>query len=249
MPCWACCPASPNGTGLPWCTSRTTTTRPTSADRTIRLSDSPDNTGMVEIPEPPAAGRRGESATEAPVIELVGVGHEYSSGTPWAKTALRDINFAVEQGDGVLIHGGNGSGKSTLAWIMAGLTIPTSGACLIDGRAHPRACRRGGVVVSDGPAAIDAQPRRPGSGFRSGLFAPRRTTASPRHWRRRTGPHAGQAAHRPAQRWPNAPRGAGRTVGVFAAGVDSRRAAGGVGRRQPAGPAAAAGRICVVSGV
>lgn len=47
---------------------------------------------------------------------------------------MRDINFVVEQGDGVLIHGGNGSGKSTLAWIMAGLTIPTTGACLLDGR-------------------------------------------------------------------------------------------------------------------
>ena len=34
----------------------------------------------------------------------------------------------------MLIHGGNGSGKSTLAWIMAGLTVPTAGACLIDGR-------------------------------------------------------------------------------------------------------------------
>ncbi|EUA32528.1 aBC superfamily ATP binding cassette transporter [Mycobacterium xenopi 3993] len=63
-----------------------------------------------------------------------GVGHEYSSGTPWAKTALRDVSFAVHQGEGVLIHGGNGSGKSTLAWIMAGLTIPTTGTCLLDGR-------------------------------------------------------------------------------------------------------------------
>jgi energy-coupling factor transport system ATP-binding protein len=34
----------------------------------------------------------------------------------------------------VLIHGGNGSGKSTLAWIMAGLTTPTTGTCLVNGR-------------------------------------------------------------------------------------------------------------------
>jgi len=34
----------------------------------------------------------------------------------------------------VLIHGGNGSGKSTLAWIMAGLTAPTTGTCLLNGR-------------------------------------------------------------------------------------------------------------------
>ena len=105
-----------------------------SAERRIDLSDSPDNTGMVEASAAPGANVAVDYRQHAPVIELVGVGHEYGSGTPWAKTALRDINFVVEQGDGVLIHGGNGSGKSTLAWIMAGLTIPTAGACLMDGR-------------------------------------------------------------------------------------------------------------------
>jgi energy-coupling factor transporter ATP-binding protein EcfA2 len=105
-----------------------------SADRRIDLSDSPDNTVMVETLAVPVPIVPVDYRQHAPVIELVGVGHEYGSGTPWAKTALRDVNFVVEQGDGVLIHGGNGSGKSTLAWIMAGLTIPTGGACLIDGR-------------------------------------------------------------------------------------------------------------------
>ncbi|QNI07678.1 ATP-binding cassette domain-containing protein [Mycobacterium kubicae] len=104
------------------------------ADRIINLSDSPDNTGMVEVAESPKTPvTRGDQA-RAPALELVGVGHEYNVGTPWAKTALRDINLVVEQGDGVLIHGGNGSGKSTLAWIMAGLTVPTTGSCLLDGR-------------------------------------------------------------------------------------------------------------------
>jgi energy-coupling factor transport system ATP-binding protein len=105
-----------------------------SADRMIDLSDSPDNTGMVETSAAPVPTVAVDYPQHAPVIELVGVGHEYGSGTPWAKTALRGINLVVEQGDGVLIHGGNGSGKSTLAWIMAGLTIPTGGACLMDGR-------------------------------------------------------------------------------------------------------------------
>ncbi|WP_369817967.1 ATP-binding cassette domain-containing protein [Mycobacterium sp. E3339] len=104
-----------------------------SADRTINLSDSPDNTGLVETAPPPSPGINAGRRTTKPVLEIVGVAHEYNTGTPWAKTALRDISFVVEQGDGILIHGGNGSGKSTLAWVMAGLTVPTVGTCLIDG--------------------------------------------------------------------------------------------------------------------
>jgi energy-coupling factor transporter ATP-binding protein EcfA2 len=104
-----------------------------SADRTINLSESSDKTGMVETAAAPAPTAAVDPQGHSRMIELVDVGHEYATGTPWAKTALRDINFVVEQGDGVLIHGGNGSGKSTLAWIMAGLTIPTTGACLIGG--------------------------------------------------------------------------------------------------------------------
>jgi energy-coupling factor transporter ATP-binding protein EcfA2 len=105
-----------------------------SADRAINLSESPDNTGMTEPAPASAPAVAVDHGGKAPALELVGVGHDYGSGTPWAKTALRDVSFAVEQGDGVLIHGGNGSGKSTLAWIMAGLTIPTAGACLVDGQ-------------------------------------------------------------------------------------------------------------------
>ena len=105
-----------------------------SAQRTIDLSDSPDNAGMVETVNPPAPTVAAAHQEHSAVIEVLGVGHEYGSGTPWAKSALHDVNFVVQQGDGVLIHGGNGSGKSTLAWIMAGLTVPTAGACLMDGR-------------------------------------------------------------------------------------------------------------------
>ncbi len=117
-----------------------------SAERTIDLSDSPDNTDMVETAVAPAGTTAVNHSSHAPVIELLGVGHEYGSGTPWAKTALRDVSFTVEQGDGVLIHGGNGSGKSTLAWIMAGLTIPTTGTCTIDG--HPTHEQVGAVALS-----------------------------------------------------------------------------------------------------
>jgi energy-coupling factor transport system ATP-binding protein len=105
-----------------------------SADRVVNLSGSGDNTDMVETTAAPRATAAMGHDSGAPVLELAGVGHEYGSGTPWAKAALRDVNFTVHQGDGLLIHGGNGSGKSTLAWIMAGLTVPTTGTCLLDGR-------------------------------------------------------------------------------------------------------------------
>jgi energy-coupling factor transport system ATP-binding protein len=105
-----------------------------SAERTINLSGTGDNTDMVETTAAPAATAAIGHDFGAPVLELTGVGHEYGSETPWAKVALRDVSFTVHQGDGLLIHGGNGSGKSTLAWIMAGLTIPTTGTCLLDGR-------------------------------------------------------------------------------------------------------------------
>jgi energy-coupling factor transporter ATP-binding protein EcfA2 len=103
------------------------------ADRTINLSDSLDNAVMVDTAPAPVPTVTGHHS-HAPVLKLAGVGHEYASGTPWARTALRDISFVVHEGDGLLIHGGNGSGKSTLAWIMAGLTAPTTGTCLLDER-------------------------------------------------------------------------------------------------------------------
>ena len=105
------------------------------ADRTVNLSGSVDNMVMVDDA---AIAPRVAPATPAPpsgrpVLQLNGVGHVYADGTPWAKPALRDVTFTINQGEGVLIHGGNGSGKSTLAWIMAGLTEPTTGECLVEG--------------------------------------------------------------------------------------------------------------------
>jgi len=119
------------------------------ADRVINLTGNggaADNTEMVETAAAPAATVPTAHHSDAPVFELNGVGHEYASGTPWATTALRDINFAVHEGDGLLIHGLNGSGKSTLAWIMAGLTVPTVGSCLLDGK--PVSDQVGGVAIS-----------------------------------------------------------------------------------------------------
>jgi energy-coupling factor transport system ATP-binding protein len=104
-----------------------------SADRTINLTGNLDNVEMVTTAPAPSATAAPVHHAGDPMLELRGVSHEYSRGTPWASTALRDIDFVVHEGDGLLIHGLNGSGKSTLAWIMAGLLAPTAGSCLLDG--------------------------------------------------------------------------------------------------------------------
>ncbi len=121
------------------------------ADRTVNLTGRgiADNTAdvpMVEKADVHPATAIDDVPRGAPVLELNGVSHEYGLGTPWAQTALRDIDFAVHEGDGVLIHGLNGSGKSTLAWIMAGLLEPASGSCLLDGR--PVSDQVGAVAIS-----------------------------------------------------------------------------------------------------
>jgi energy-coupling factor transport system ATP-binding protein len=109
------------------------------ADRTISLSETHDNAAMVQTAQAPAATAHHHPRGGAPVLQLEHVSHEYGIDTPWAKSALHDISLTVNEGDGLLVHGGNGSGKSTLAWIMAGLTVPTYGRALIGGEpAHQR---------------------------------------------------------------------------------------------------------------
>jgi energy-coupling factor transport system ATP-binding protein len=117
-----------------------------SADRTINLTGNADNVEMVATAPAPVATPAPAHHVGAPLLELRGVTHEYGSGTPWASTALRDIDFVVGEGDGLLIHGLNGSGKSTLAWIMAGLLEPTAGSCLLDGK--PVAEQVGAIAIS-----------------------------------------------------------------------------------------------------
>jgi energy-coupling factor transport system ATP-binding protein len=107
------------------------------ASRRIRLH------GGLIVPSAPVSLNRVAPAVPAAItppaparalpLELVGVSHVYSAGTPWAQPALRNIDLTIEPRDGLLVVGDNGSGKSTLAWIMAGLLRPSEGQCLLGG--------------------------------------------------------------------------------------------------------------------
>src|SRR5271169_5185573 len=50
-----------------------------------------------------------------------------------ALTAIRDVGFAVRDGEVVSLIGPSGCGKSTLLNIGSGLTVPSEGAAFVDG--------------------------------------------------------------------------------------------------------------------
>ncbi len=66
-------------------------------------------------------------------IKLEHVSYLYSPKTPFAKTALDDINLTFTSGCITGIIGHTGSGKSTLAQLLNGILRPTSGRVLLDG--------------------------------------------------------------------------------------------------------------------
>lgn len=69
-------------------------------------------------------------------------------------TALRDVNFTVEQGEYVAIMGESGSGKTTLLNILAALDTPTGGSVSLNG-----------IDLAKIPASETAAFRRDNLGF------------------------------------------------------------------------------------
>lgn len=67
------------------------------------------------------------------MIKCENLCHTYQSGSPFEKTALRDINLEIHAGELVAVIGHTGSGKSTLIQHFNGLEKPTSGKVYIDG--------------------------------------------------------------------------------------------------------------------
>src|ERR1700728_1908795 len=69
-----------------------------------------------------------------PMIRVRGLTKVYHVGDVDVH-ALRGVDLDVARGDFVAIVGASGSGKSTLFHILGGLTPPTSGTVVIDGKA------------------------------------------------------------------------------------------------------------------
>lgn len=65
------------------------------------------------------------------LIEIQNVGKDYHSGDE-AVPAIRQMDFAIDDGEFVTIMGHSGSGKSTLLSILGGLNHPTRGKVLVD---------------------------------------------------------------------------------------------------------------------
>jgi NitT/TauT family transport system ATP-binding protein len=66
-------------------------------------------------------------------VELKNVGLRYF-GLEGETEALKDISFSVAPGEFVAIIGPSGCGKSTLLSLISGLSAPTEGTVLIDGK-------------------------------------------------------------------------------------------------------------------
>lgn len=66
-------------------------------------------------------------------IVIENLSHIYMQGTPFEKTALKEINLEIKDGEFAGIIGHTGSGKSTLIQHFNGLLKPMSGRVLING--------------------------------------------------------------------------------------------------------------------
>ena len=90
----------------------------------------------------------GEPCAE-PVLSVRGLRHEYPVRAGAPKVAVDDMTFDVARGEFMCVVGPSGAGKTTLLRCLAGLTAPSRGEVLLDGRPLRGASERVGVVFQD----------------------------------------------------------------------------------------------------
>ena len=71
---------------------------------------------------------------QTPVLEVRGLSHLYSTGTPFEHKALDDVNLSIYPGELIALIGHTGSGKSTLIQHLNGLLRPTTGQVFFHGQ-------------------------------------------------------------------------------------------------------------------
>ena len=67
-------------------------------------------------------------------LKVEGLTHILGEGTPYSKTAIKNVSFSLEKGEILGVIGHTGSGKSTLVSHLNGLMKATSGKVLIDNK-------------------------------------------------------------------------------------------------------------------
>ena len=79
-----------------------------------------------------------------PIIRVENLTHTYGENTPFCRSAVKDVNMEIMEGEFLGVIGHTGSGKSTLIQHLNGLLRPTSGQVLLNGRdiwAEPKKIR------------------------------------------------------------------------------------------------------------
>ena len=78
------------------------------------------------------------------IIKVDNLTHTYGIGTPFERSAVKDMSLSVYRGELLGLIGHTGSGKSTLIQHLNGLLKPTAGRVLLDGKdiwAEPKKIR------------------------------------------------------------------------------------------------------------
>ena len=79
-----------------------------------------------------------------PIIRVENLTHTYGENTPFCRSAVKDVNMDIYQGEFLGVIGHTGSGKSTLIQHLNGLLKPTGGRILLGDRdiwAEPKKIR------------------------------------------------------------------------------------------------------------